>query len=75
MIRFHLAELMGKYRLSLADLHTATNIPKARLSKYRNSDTLPMIDNEGIEQLCQGLSKCAKEKVKPSDLVSVTSDV
>jgi putative transcriptional regulator len=67
-IRWKLAEVMARYRISGKALAEELNVRDATVSNLKNCDTIPRIDGERINQLCQALSKLAGTKIRFCDL-------
>ena len=67
-IRWKLNEIMARYRITGVDLAKELGIRVESVSNLRNSETIPRIGGERIQDLCQALSKLSKTKIRFSDL-------
>lgn len=68
MIRWKLNEVMARYKITGVDLAKELGIRVESVSNLRNSETIPRIGGERIQDLCQALSKLAQTKIRLSDL-------
>lgn len=73
-IRWKLAEVMARYRITGKALAEELDMTEASVSNLKNSQTIPRIDGERIEQLCEALNKLAKAKIRFADLYEEIAD-
>lgn len=79
MIRWKLRELMAKYKITNRQLAEALDKHETSISRIKTSDTMPRLDGEQLNDICQGLTICLWKKrinrlITPEDLIEYTWD-
>lgn len=74
VIRWKLAEIMARHRIKGKDLADSLSISGNAVSSLKNSQSMPKIDGERLNQICNSLSKLAGEVVSPNNLIEYTFD-
>ncbi len=78
VIKWHLRELMARYRVKGIDLASYMNVSNQAVSDLRNRDTMPKIDGERLNALCNGLNALGQNlqaPVTPNDLIEYIIDI
>lgn len=73
MLRWKLREVMARAKITNRELATALNVHETSVSRMKTADTMPRIDGDTLDNLCNCLIKLYKEKgineiVMPADL-------
>jgi len=73
MLRWKLREVMARAKITNRELATALNVHETSVSRMKTADTMPRIDGNTLDNLCNCLIKLYKEKgineiVMPTDL-------
>ncbi|AGY57036.1 helix-turn-helix domain-containing protein [Gloeobacter kilaueensis] len=68
VIRWRLREVMARKRITGRDLASALDLHETSISRLRASDTMPRLDGEQLNALCQALD-CT-----PGDLLEYIPD-
>lgn len=74
MLRWKLSEVMAQYEVKGVDLARQMGVTPARISKLRNTNTLPFGSSKAREYL-SALRAVASAEIKMSDLVEVDDGV
>ena len=73
MLRWKLREVMARAKITNRELALALNVHETSVSRMKTADTMPRIDGDTLDNLCNCLIKLYKEKginqiVMPTDL-------
>ncbi len=73
MLRWKLREVMARAKITNRELAQALGVHETSVSRMKTADTMPRIDGDTLDNLCNCLVKLYKEKgiseiVMPSDL-------
>ncbi|NJK58823.1 MAG: helix-turn-helix transcriptional regulator [Pleurocapsa sp. SU_5_0] len=73
MLRWKLREVMARARITNRELAAALEVHETSVSRMKTSDTMPRIDGNTLDNLCNCLIRLYKEKgineiVMPADL-------
>jgi DNA-binding Xre family transcriptional regulator len=60
LIRWRLNEVMARYRIKGSDLAERLKISNNAISKLKNAKTMPRIDGDRLNTLCNALNKLAE---------------
>ncbi len=77
LIRWRLNEVMARHRIKGGDLAEFMGVSDNAISNLRKARTMPRIDGERLNQLCNGLNELAKAPdriITPTDLIEYTFD-
>lgn len=77
LIKWRLREVMARYRIKGIDLAKEMGISTNAVSNLRNSDTMPRLDGDALNNLCNALNKLALglgEEITPSTLIDYSRD-
>jgi len=71
LIRWRLAEVMARHKVSSKDLALELDISSNAVGNLKSADTMPRIDGKRLEQICDAISKLSRisERVSPHDLL------
>ncbi len=78
VIKWHLRELMARHKVKGIDLASYMNVSNQAVSELRNKDTMPKIDGERLNALCNGLNALGhnlQAPVTPNDLIEYIIDI
>ncbi|MDJ0590012.1 MAG: helix-turn-helix transcriptional regulator [Pleurocapsa sp. MO_226.B13] len=73
MLRWKLREVMARAKITNRELAQALGVHETSVSRMKTADTMPRIDGDTLDNLCNCLVKLYKDKgiseiVMPSDL-------
>ena len=73
MLRWKLREVMARAKITNRELALALNVHETSVSRMKTADTMPRIDGDTLDNLCNCLIKLYKEKginqiAMPTDL-------
>lgn len=73
MLRWRLREVMARAKITNRELALALNVHETSVSRMKTADTMPRIDGDTLDNLCNCLIKLYREKeieqiVMPTDL-------
>ncbi len=77
LIRWRLREVMARYHIKAVDLAKEMGISANAISNLRKSDTMPRLDGESLNNLCNALNKLGlnlNEEITPITLIDYTRD-
>ena len=79
MIRWRLAEIMGRYHIRTKDLAKKLDITASALSYLKNSRKMPQIGGDRLASLVNGINELLAEqgendRLSPSDLIEWIPD-
>ena len=78
LIKWRLREIMARYRIKGIELAQEIGISTNAVSNLRNSETMPRIDGQSLNNLCNALNKLAlnpEREITPNDLIEYTRDL
>lgn len=75
MLRFKLAEIMAKYRITGEKLRDKIGLSKQGMSNLKNSDKLPEIGSDRLCQLAKSISELSGHRINPLDLIEYTEEL
>ena len=77
LIRWRLREVMARYKIKAKDLaHELQQSPNS-ISNLRNSDTMPRLDGDSLNNLCNALNRLAPDasvEITPMTLIDYSRD-
>ena len=73
MLRWRLREVMARAKITNRELAAVLQVHETSVSRMKTSDTMPRIDGDTLDNLCNSLIKLYQEKginelVLPADL-------
>lgn len=79
MLRWRLNEVMARLRITNQELGEAMGRHEVSISRMRSSDSMPRLDGEALNSLCNALTTISRERgvigmVGPSDLFEYVPD-
>ena len=77
LIRWRLREVMARYHIKGVDLANQLGVSGNSISNLRNSKTMPRIDGESLNNLCNALNQLALDldrEITPGTLIEYTRD-
>ncbi|MBD2213073.1 helix-turn-helix transcriptional regulator [Nostoc linckia FACHB-104] len=77
LIRWRLREIMARYNIKSVDLAKQLNISANAVSSLRKAKTMPRLDGNALNNLCNALNRLAQdldEEITPVTLLSYTRD-
>ena len=78
LIRWRLREVMARYKIKAIDLAQAMGLSANSVSNLRKSDTMPRIDGDSLNRLCNCLNKLAldlDQEITPVTLIEYHRDL
>ena len=77
LIRWRLREVMARYKIKTKDLAQELGRAPNSISNLRNSDTMPRLDGESLNNLCNALNRLAPDaqvEITPMTLIDYSRD-
>ncbi len=77
LIRWRLREVMARYHIKAVDLAKEMGISANAISNLRKSDTMPRLDGDSLNKLCNALNKLGLNldgEITPITLIDYTRD-
>lgn len=80
LIRWRLNEVMARYRIKGSDLAERLEISTNAISRLKNAKTMPRIDGDRLNTLCNALNKLAEDsdnlnaEITPAVLIEYVRD-
>jgi putative transcriptional regulator len=79
MLRWKLREVMARAKITNRELAQALKVHETSVSRMKTADTMPRIDGDTLDNLCNCLIKLYEEKginqiVMPTDLFEFIPD-
>lgn len=79
MLRWKLREVMARGKLTNRELAQAMGVHETSISRMKTSDTMPRIDGDTLNNLCNALTKLFREKgidliISPTELFDFSPD-
>lgn len=77
LIKWRLREVMARYHIKAIDLAKEMGVSANAVSNLRKSDTMPRLDGDSLNNLCNALNKLAlnlDEQITPIRLIDYTRD-
>jgi len=77
LIKWRLREIMARYNIKSVDLAKELNISPNAVSSLRKAKTMPRLDGNALNNLCNALNKLAEdldEEVSPMTLIAYVRD-
>lgn len=77
LIKWRLREVMARYHIKAIDLAKEMGVSANAISNLRKSDTMPRLDGDSLNNLCNALNKLALnlgEQITPTSLIDYTCD-
>lgn len=75
VIRWRLNEIMARHRIKGSDLAEELQISNNAVSKLKNAQTMPRIDGERLNALCNALNNLAgNAEITPAMLIEYVRD-
>ncbi|WP_181374362.1 helix-turn-helix domain-containing protein [Nostoc commune] len=77
LIRWKLKEVMARYDIKAGDLANELNISANSVTNLRKAKTMPRLDGNSLNNLCNALNRLAHnldKQITPFDLISYTPD-
>ncbi len=73
MLRWKLREVMARVRMTNRELAQVLRVHETSVSRMKTADTMPRIDGETLNHLCNGLNHIYRSKgvdviISPADL-------
>lgn len=73
MLRWRLREVMARAKITNRELALALNVHETSISRMKTADTMPRIDGDTLNNLCNCLIRLYKDKginqiIMPADL-------
>ncbi len=73
MLRWRLREVMARAKITNRELALALNVHETSVSRMKTADTMPRIDGDTLDNLCNCLIRLYKDKginqiIMPADL-------
>ena len=78
LIRWRLREVMARYSIKAVDLAKEMGISTNSVSNLRRGNTMPRLDGDSLNNLCNALNKRAldlDEEITPVTLIQYTRDL
>lgn len=69
MLRWKLAEIMARYKITNKALVEALNLSPTAISNLKNSDCLPELNSDKFCKLSHALTKLTGVRITPFDLI------
>jgi|GEM_PF-648802 len=75
-VRWKLREVMAKYKIKGVDLAEALSLSNNSVSRMKNRDTMPQINGDSLNKLCNALNDIAglHEVITPGLLIGYEQD-
>ena len=75
LIKWHLAEVMAKYRIQTKELAAKTGIQPSSISNLKSKEVMPKIDGHRLGAIVSALNACLEDHNNPcritvTDLIS-----
>lgn len=77
LIRWRLREVMARYKIKAIDLAKEMDVSANSVSNLRKGNSMPRLDGESLNNLCNALNKLAldlDEEITPVTLIEYTRD-
>lgn len=77
LIKWRLREVMARYNIKAIDLAKEMGISPNSVSNLRKGNTMPRLDGDSLNDLCNALNKLAlglEEEITPVTLIDYTRD-
>ncbi|MBO3461201.1 helix-turn-helix transcriptional regulator [Aetokthonos hydrillicola Thurmond2011] len=77
LIKWRLREVMARYNIKSVDLAKELNISPNAVSSLRKAKTMPRLDGNALNNLCNALNRLAEdldEEVSPMTLIAYVRD-
>jgi DNA-binding Xre family transcriptional regulator len=77
LIRWRLNEIMARHRIKGSDLANRLQISNNAVSKLKNAQTMPRIDGDRLNTLCNALNNLAENvdvEITPAALIEYVRD-
>ncbi|MGH2413545.1 MAG: helix-turn-helix domain-containing protein [Microcystaceae cyanobacterium] len=77
LIKWRLREIMARYNVKATDLAKEMGISANSVSNLRKGNTMPRLDGDSLNKLCNALNKLAldlDEEITPVTLIDYTRD-
>jgi DNA-binding Xre family transcriptional regulator len=80
LIRWRLNEVMARYRIKGSDLAERLELSTNAISRLKNAKTMPRIDGDRLNTLCNALNKLAEDaenlnaEITPAVLIEYVRD-
>jgi DNA-binding Xre family transcriptional regulator len=78
LIKWRLREVMARYNIKAIDLAKEMSISANAVSNLRKGNTMPRLDGDSLNNLCNALNKLAldlDEEITPVTLIDYTRDL
>jgi len=78
LIKWRLREVMARYNIKAIDLAQEMGISANAVSNLRKGNTMPRLDGDSLNKLCNALNKLAldlDEEITPVTLIDYTRDL
>ena len=80
MLRWRLREVMARAKITNRELALALNVHETSVSRMKTADTMPRIDGDTLDNLCNCLIRLYKDKginqiVMPADLFEFIPEI
>lgn len=78
LIKWRLREVMARYSIKAVDLAIEMKISPNSVSNLRKANSMPRLDGESLNKLCNALNKLAKdldEEITPMTLIQYVRDL
>lgn len=78
VIKWHLKELMARHKVKGNDLANYMKVSNQAVSDLRNKKTMPRIDGDRLNDLCNGLNALGSDiqsPITPNDLIEYILDI
>lgn len=73
-IIWKMAEVMARYKIGGKNLAKYLGVRGNAVSNLKNAETMPRLDGDKLNSLCNGLSKLSGVEISPNDLLEFTLD-
>jgi DNA-binding Xre family transcriptional regulator len=77
LIKWRLREVMARYRIKAKDLAKELKLSANAISNLRQSETMPRLDGDSLNRLCNALNTLAKgldREITPATLIDYVWD-
>ena len=65
LIRWHLAEIMDKYKIQTSEMATKTGIQPSSISHLRSKTVMPRVDGHRLGTIVTALNACLEDRHNP----------
>lgn len=72
LIKWRLSEVMARHRVKGVDLAERLQMTPTAVSKLKNAKTMPRIDGDKLNALCNALNELAEDAEDPKARVVIT---